>query len=130
MRYSVYPGFFRAGGNTFPKFWKRFLTKIAKIHYFSIFFKNLPTHPKIFARLVDQILWKSWENIDNFWWKLYRKIEVYFLFIFILEDLLLLIEPSEITPFSYNNFSCFGWPNFPLPPCLALVSWFSHIWLE
>ena len=37
-------------------------------------------------------------------------------FYFILENLLLKIEPSEITPFFYNNFSVSG--GFPLSPWL------------
>ena len=38
-----------------------------------------------------------------------------FNFIFIFENLLLKIEPSEITPFFYNNFSVSGaFPPFPL----------------
>ena len=37
-------------------------------------------------------------------------------FIFILENLLLKIEPSEITPFFTKKFSVSGWGlNFPLP---------------
>ena len=41
-------------------------------------------------------------------------------FIFILENLLLKIQPSEITPFFYNNFFVFGRGDFPPPPGYAL----------
>ena len=100
------------------KIFKKLLKKIAKINYFSIFSKDVTNQPfasldekrKIFGKF-EKILKDFDENsIEN----------VNFYFIFILENLLVKIEPSEITPFFYNN--CFsvsgGCP--PIPPGYAL----------
>ena len=44
-----------------------------------------------------------------------------FYFFYFFENLLLKVEPSEITPFFYNNFFAF-WGDFPpLPPGYALT---------
>ena len=101
------------------KIFKNFLKKIAKMHYFSIFFKRLTNHALNFCAFgrKTQIVGKFWENFENFWWKFYRKLHFYF--IFILENLLVKIEPSEITPFFYNNFSVWV-GEFPLSPWLRL----------
>ena len=56
-----------------------------------------------------QIGGKFWENFEIFRWKFYRKI-VFFIFIFyFFENLLLKIEPSEITPFLQGG----GFPPSP-----------------
>ena len=52
--------------------------------------------------------------------KFYRKIE-FFIFYFFLENLLLKIELSEITPFFYNNF--FGFVEGGISP---LSPWLRH----
>ena len=95
-------------GNFEKIFLKDVLWKLRKIHYFSIFFKNLRNHALIFCsfRRKTQIVGKVWESFEKFWWKFYRKID-FFLFLFILENLLIKIEPSEITPSIYNNFFVF-----------------------
>ena len=66
----------------FRKFAINFLKKIAKMHYFSIFFKKVNNHALIFRAFERklQIVWKFWENFGNFWWKFNWKIE--FLYIF------------------------------------------------
>ena len=74
-------------------------------------------------------------TVGKFWWKLYRKIE--FLF-FLLENLLLKIEPSEITPFFYNNFFGFGgggvppspWLRLCLQPSCRLIAWWTTFLLD
>ena len=63
-----------------------------------------------------QIVGKFRENSENFRWKFYRKIEFLFFLIF-LENLLLKIEPSEITPFS-TTFFRFREGDFPPSPWL------------
>ena len=77
----------------------------------------------MFARLDQktQIIGKFWENLQNFWWKFYRKIEFLFYFFiiyYLFLNLLLKIEPSEITPFFYNNFFGLGGRGFPPSPWL------------
>ena len=71
----------------FRKFSKRFLKKIATMHYFSIFFKKFNKACVNFLRVwtKNTICWKFWETqfweiIKDFWWKFYRKME--FLIIF------------------------------------------------
>ena len=88
------------------KFSKNFLRKFRKMNSFSIFFKRFNKPCVNFSRVwtKNTTCWKFWENFENFWWEFYRKL----IFIFILENLLLKIEPSEITPFFYNIFSVSG----------------------
>ena len=102
-----------------------------KIHYFSLFFKSF-YKPSLnfyaFGRKT-QIVWKFWEHFEIFWWKLYRKIEFfifYFDFFMFFENLLLKIEPSEITPFFYNIFSV-SWGVSPLSPRLHPWSYPPHV---
>ena len=56
----------------------------------------------------------------NFWWKFYRKIEFFIVIFF--ENLLLKIEPLEITPVFYNNFFGFG-GGWRIPPVPWLRPW-------
>ena len=113
----------------FENFSNDFLRKLLKIRYFSIFFKRFNKPCVNFLRVwpKTQSVGKFWENFENFWWKFYRKIE-FFIFIF-LENLLLKIEPSEITPFFFNNFFGFGGggefpPPFPLATPLNLMKFY------
>ena len=45
-----------------------------------------------------------------------EKLNFYLIFIFIFRKFVTKLEPSEITPFFYNNFFGFGWGNFPPSP--------------
>ena len=65
------------GGGEFSKICKRFLMKIAKMHYFSIFFKKFKNHALIFLGLDEKhkFLGHFWENFVIFWWKWNGKIE-------------------------------------------------------
>ena len=78
-----------------------------------------------------QIVGKFRANFENFWWKFYRKIEMLFYF---LDNLLLKLETSEITPFFYNNFFAFGgggnFPPFALATPLVLGACFSKKFFE
>ena len=101
------------------KFSKVFLRKLRKMHSFSIFIKKFnKAFVNFFCAFGQkmQIAGKFWENLESFWWKFYRKFN-FFIFIFILENLLLKIEPSGITPFFYNNFFGFegGFPHLAPP---------------
>ena len=81
------------------------------MHYFSIFFKKFKNHAFIFDAFGQktQIVGKFSENFENSIEKLH--------FLLYLENLLLKIEPSEITPCFYNNFFGFWRGEFPpLPP--------------
>ena len=65
-------------------------------------------------------LGKLWENCDIVWWKFNRKIE----YLSILGNLLLKIEPSEITSISYNKFFPVGGGFEPPNPLgTPLVVW-------
>ena len=78
----------------------------------------------IFARLDEKRkLLGNFEKIfESFHENSIEKLNFYL--IFILENLLLKIEPSEITPFFYNIFSVLGdSPPPPLPPGYALDAW-------
>ena len=87
--------------------------KLLKMHYFCINFTIFSKPCVNFSRV-----WTKTQIVVKFW-KFYRKID--FLFYF-LENFLIKIEPSEITPFFYNNFFSFGGGYFfPLPPGYALV---------
>ena len=102
----------------FEKIFNKFLEKIGKMPYLSIFFKKSTNHALIFCAFGRKtIYWKFWEN---FWWKFNRKMNFYF--IFILENLLLKIEPSEITPLFYNNFFGFRGLSPRLRPCILYVA--------
>ena len=76
---------------------------------------------EIFARLEEKrkLLGNSEKNLKMFDENSIEKLN--FHFIFILENLLQKIEPSEMTPFFYNNFFGFG-EIFPFPHGYAL--WF------
>ena len=56
-----------------------------------------------------------------------EKLNFYYLFIFILENLLLKLEPSEIEPLFYSNFIGFG-RNFHPFPAMATPLMSAHIW--
>ena len=110
---------------SFEKIFKNFPKKIAKNALFChIFQKNLTNHSLIFCAFgrKTQIVGKFWE----FLMKILLKNWIFILFlIFILffilffENLLLKIEPSEITPVFYNNSFGFGGGEFPpFPPWL------------
>ena len=109
------------------KFWINFLGQFLKMHYFSKSFRKLTNHPLIFRAFggKTQRVPKFWENCENLWWKFYRKMES-FIFYF-LEILLLQIEPSQLTPFFYNNSFGFvrDFPHFP-PLATPLQSWNSY----
>ena len=61
---------------------------------------------------------KIFENFDD---NSMENLNFYFTFIFILENFLRKVEPSEITPFFYNIFFGFGGGGVvPLPPGYAL----------
>ena len=95
-------------------FEKIFLRKLRKMHYFSIFFKQFNKPCVNFSHV-----WTKNANAREIL-KIFdeNSIEkVNYLFIF-LENLLLKIEPSEITQFFYNNFVGFGGREFPPPPWL------------
>ena len=92
---------------SFEKIFENFPKKIAKNALFLLIFqKNLTNHSFIFCAFGQktQIVGKFWENFENFWWKFYWKIEFLFYFILFFENLLLKIEPSEITPVFYTSF--------------------------
>ena len=61
----------------FRKF-SNFFRKFRKMHYFSIFSKNLTKHALIFRSFGRkiQIIGKFWENYENFWWKFNKKHNV------------------------------------------------------
>ena len=90
-------------------------------------FQKYLTNPVFIFRAFGRktkIVGNFWENFDNFWWKFYSKIEFLFLILFF-ENLLLKIEPSEITPFSTTIFLVSGvrnFPPFPLATPLALIN--------
>ena len=95
---------------SFEKIFEIFPKKIAKNALFlHIFQKKLTNHSLIFCPFgrKTQIVGKFWENFENFRCKFYWKIEFLF-FILFFENVLLKIEPSEITPVFYNNFFGFG----------------------
>ena len=69
-----------------------------------------------------QIVGIFWENAEIFWWKFYRKIQIFyfnFFRIFVIQN-----RASEITPFFYNNFFGLGGGIFPFSPWLR--PWFSR----
>ena len=97
----------------FSKVFNEFLNKIAKcisLAYFSKDFKNYGSISRAFGRK---------NTNENLLSKFNRKIE--FLTIF-LKNLMLEIEPSEISSFFYNNSFHFGRGNVPyVPPGGAIV---------
>ena len=80
------------------------------MHYFSIFSQNLTNHTLNFCAFgrKTQIVGKFEKILKIFDENAIEKLNFYFIIIFILENLLLKIEPSEITPFFYSNFSVSG----------------------
>ena len=114
--------------DTLRKFWKNFFRKLVKMHYISILFKKVNKPCVNFLRVwtKNANCWEILRKIWKFWWKYYRKFE--FFFIFYLENLLLKIEPSEITPFFYSNFFGFGGGGFPpFLPLATRLTWSSNI---
>ena len=107
--------------NLFEIFQKIFIRKLIKMHYFCIFLKDLTSHALIFCAFgrKTHIFGKFWENFENFWWKCYRKIEI-FSFNFIFRKFV-----TKNRAFGYNTiflqqFFRFGGGDFPLPPGYAL----------
>ena len=94
----------------FESFLKQIAKKSISLAYFSKKFnKPCINFLRVWTKNAN-----CWEFLRKFW-NFYRKIEF---FIFILENLLLKIQPSEITPFFYNNFFFF-WGGVPPPPGYA-----------
>ena len=98
------------------KFWKLFLRKLLKMHYFCLFYTKVYTPCVNFSRVwtKNTNCWKSFEKsmkiLDE------NSIEILTFKLF-LEMLMLKIEPSEITSFFYNNFFQFrGWNVPGVPP--------------
>ena len=106
------------------RFWENFENfpkKIANMHYFCIFFKKLTNHSLIFCSFG-----RNTQFLGNF--EKILKIcdensieKLNFYFIFILETLLIKIEPSEITPFFCNIFSVSGGGVAPSPVATPLL---------
>ena len=66
----------------FEKIFKILVSKIANIlAYLSKYFINHALDFRPFGRKT-QILWKFWENIENFWWKFNWKLNFLFYFSF------------------------------------------------
>ena len=107
----------------FGQFSKFFLRKLLKMHNFCIFFKSKPC-------VTFLPVWTKNANCSEIL-RIFDENAIEKLNIFILENLLLKIEPSEITPFFYNNFFGFGGGvgNFPLPPGYALGPPLVSIWV-
>ena len=94
-----------------------FSRKLLKMHYLSIFSKDLTNHA-LFFRAVDEKrkFFGNFEKILKTFDEHSIEKNFYFFNIFLfLENLLLKIEPSEITPFFYNNIFGFGGMGFPAP---------------
>ena len=75
-----------------------------------IFQKNLTNHALIFCAFgrKTQIVGKFWENFENFWWKFYRKLDFYLIFIFICQKFVSTNRAFGNPPFFYSNFFCFA----------------------
>ena len=102
---------------SFDNIFESFHKNIAKNALFlDIFQKELTNHALIFCVFgpKTQIVGKFWENFENFWWTFYCKIEFLILFF---ENLLVKIEPFEITPVFSNNLFGFSGGISPLSPC-------------
>ena len=98
------------------------------MHYFCIFFKKFNKPFVTFLRVWTKNA-NCWEILRTFWkslMKILLKNWIFILFfILFFENLLLKIEPSEITPVFYNNFFGFGGGgNFP--PFLPLATPLTH----
>ena len=103
----------------FQKISKNFSRKFPKCIIVAYFSKYLTKNELILARLDEKR--KLVGNFEKIFDKnLIEKLNFYFVFILIMEILLLKIEPSEITPFFYNNFSVSGKGISPFPPGYAL----------
>ena len=96
------------------KIFKKFLQKFLKTLYFSIFFKRFNKPMRSFFAV-----WTKNTNcceILRKFWKFLMKIQLKnWILLWYLENLLLKIEPSEITQFFYNNFFGFGGGGNSLP---------------
>ena len=86
------------------------------MHYFSIVFTNFkkPCVNFVCSFGRNRKLLGNFEKILKIFDE--NSMEKLNFFIFIFENLLLKIEPLEITPFYYNNFFGFGGGIFPLSP--------------
>ena len=95
------------------------------MRYLNIFFKKFNKPCINFSRV-----WTKYKLLEIFekFLKFFDENSIeklsFFLFfiIYFLENLLLKIEPSEITPFFYNNFSVSGGGFPPFPPWYALAN--------
>ena len=106
----------KISGN-YEKIFKRFLQKFVKMLYFSIFFKRCNKPMRSFFAVWTKNT-NCWDILRKFW-KFLMKIQLKnWILLWFLENLLLKIEPSEITQFYYNNFFGFGGGDSspPLPP--------------
>ena len=77
--------------NLWENFWKiskDFSGKLRKYVILAYFSKYLTNHTLILCAF-GLIVGEFWENFENLWWKFYRKLNFYFIFIF--ENLLLKI---------------------------------------
>ena len=100
----------------FSKIYKIFLRKLRKRIILAYFSKDLTKNALIFARLDEKrkYLGNFEKVLKVFDENSIEKLNFYFIFIFILVNLLLKIEPSEITPFSTTIFCFGGISPFPL----------------
>ena len=101
----------------FSKMFKKFLQKFVKKLYFSIFFKrfNKPMRSFFAVWTKDTNCWEILRKI----WKFLMKIQLKnWILLWFLENLLLKIEPSDITPFFSKDYFGFGGGEYshPLPP--------------
>ena len=99
--------------NFFRNLWKCFI-----LAYFSRFNKPMRLFFAVWTKNTN-----CWEILRKFW-KFLMTIQLKnCILLWFLENLLLKIEPSEITPFFYNNFFGFGGGGgFPPPPKSAYGS--------
>ena len=90
--------------NIFESFSKIFLRKLLKMHYLRIFFKRFNKPCVNFSRVwtKNEVLGNFEKNLKIFDENAIEKLNIFIFYFF--ENLLLKIEPSEITPFFYNNF--------------------------
>ena len=109
--------------NLLESFEKIFIRILLKCIIFAYFSKKFSKPCVNFSRVWTKNA-NCWEILKIFDETSIEKLNFYFIFIFMLENLLLKIEPSEITPFFYHNFFRFGGGDFPSSPCLRpLKSW-------
>ena len=91
-----------------------------KLQFLKKFNKQCDNFLRVWTK--NTIYLKFWENFEICWRKVYRKIEIFCFIIIFWENLLLKMEPSEITPFFCNFFGFGRISPFPLatPLCITL----------